>query len=80
MVDASGFGVVSATVFRPNQKTVTVRAGSGTLWRVAPDDLLATEDAVKSLVEEEMPFLALSEEDYEAWIKANVLEVADKTD
>ena len=36
------------------------------------------EDAVKILVEEEMPFLALSQEDYEAWIRANVLDVDDE--
>src|SRR5690606_11689398 len=78
MFDAPGLGVVSATVVRPNQKTVTVRTETGRLWRVAPDDLLAMEDAVKILVEEEMPFLALSQEDYEAWIRANVLDVDDE--
>lgn len=78
MFDAPGLGVVSATVVRPNQKTVTVRTETGRLWRVAPDDLLAMEDAVKILVEKEMPFLALSQEDYEAWIRANVLDVDDE--
>src|SRR5690606_24890572 len=39
MFDAPGLGVVSATVVRPNQKTVTVRTETGRLWRVASDDL-----------------------------------------
>lgn len=77
MVDAPGLGVVSATVVRSNQKTVTVRAETGQLWRVPPSHLLATEEDVKNLVEEAMPFLALSQEDYEAWIKENVLGLAD---
>jgi len=78
MVDTPGLGVVSATVVRSNQKTVTVRAETGQLWRVPPSHLRATEEDVKSLVEEAMPFLALSQEDYEAWIKENVLGLADQ--
>src|SRR5690606_33220468 len=73
MIDAAGLGVLSATVVRANQKTVTVRAETGRVWRVPPSHLLATEEDVKSLVEEAMPILALSQEDYEAWIRENVL-------
>ena len=43
-----------------------------------PTICLAMEDAVKILLEEEMPFLALSQEDYEAWTRANVLDVDDE--
>jgi len=44
--------------------------------RLPPSHLLATEEDVQNLVEEGMLFLALSQEDYEAWIKKNVLGLA----
>src|SRR5690606_4830312 len=78
MFYASEFGWPNSTAVILTQISATVRTETGRLWRVAPDDLLAMEDAVKILVEKEMPFLALSQEDYEAWIRANVLDVDDE--
>jgi hypothetical protein len=78
VVETPGFGPMTGTIIRPNQKTITVRMGNAQIWRVSPHYILATEDDVKALVSEEMPFLSLSEEDCEAWLKANIPGVADE--
>jgi hypothetical protein len=78
IVAAPGYGQMIGTIIRPNQKTITVRMENEQIWRVSPHYILATEDDVKALVSEEMSFLSMSEEDCEAWFKANILDVADE--
>ncbi|WP_024899179.1 hypothetical protein [Brucella rhizosphaerae] len=80
VVETPGFGPMIGTIIRPNQKTVTVRMDNARIWRVSPHYIRVTEDDVKALVSEEMPFLSMSDEDLEAWIKANILDVDDEDD
>lgn len=47
------------------------------IWRVSPHYIRVIEDDVKALVSEEMPFLSMSDKEFEAWIKANILDVDD---
>jgi len=62
IVAAPGYGHMTGTIIRPNQKTITVRMENEQIWRVSPHYILATEDDVKALVSEEMSFLSMSEE------------------
>lgn len=65
--------LISGIVIRRNRKTVSIHADDGRRWNVSPQLILITQDDIRTQVEREMPFLTLNDEDYAAWIRANVL-------
>lgn len=71
--DGPGGALINGIVIRRNRKTVTVYSEDDRQWNVSPQLLKPGENYLGSLVEREMPFLKLSDEDYKAWITANVL-------
>lgn len=78
IIDAPGCGLVSGKVVRPNQKTVTVQIETGQIWRVPPACLALAEEVMKDLVEEAMPFLTMSREEQQAWLKVHIPDLADR--
>ena len=64
--------LISGIVIRRNRKTVSIHADDGRRWNVSPQLILITQDDIRAQVEREMPFLTLNDDDYAAWIRANV--------
>ncbi len=64
--------LISGIVIRRNRKTVSIHGDDGRQWNVSPQLILITQDDIRAQVEREMPFLTLNDEDYAAWIRANV--------
>ncbi len=64
--------LISGIVIRRNRKTVSIHSDDGRQWNVSPQLILITQDDIRAQVEREMPFLTLNDEDYAAWIRANV--------
>ncbi|OEC93550.1 hypothetical protein [Rhizobium sp. YK2] len=64
--------LVSGIVIRRNRKTVSIQVDDNTQWNISPHLIRITQEDVREQVEREMPFLSLNDEDYAAWIRANV--------
>ncbi len=73
MFEGPGGTLISGIITRHNRKTVTVHTDNDRRWNVSPELIMVTDDDVSALVEREMPFLKVSDEDYKAWVTANVL-------
>ncbi len=73
MFEAPDGTLISGIVTRHNRKTVTVHTDNDRRWNISPEFIMITDEDVSALVEREMPFLKLSDEDYKAWVTANVL-------
>ncbi|MBB3386296.1 hypothetical protein ACK83U_19375 (plasmid) [Rhizobium sp. WW22] len=64
--------LVSGIVVRRNRKTLSIQVDDHTQWNISPHLIRITQDDIRAQVEREMPFLTLNEDDYAAWIRANV--------